>query len=145
MPATPTSRAAPGALALYGALLLSAAWGTLAPFVGPALDIDLDSDLPARVADHAIPGVLAIVFGLAAGLAERNGSPRAGALTGVALLAGVWMTGAHLPLIPQALDGEASWMATIFHTAPGVLVVVCCAMLLARSVVIARLGRDGHV
>ena len=40
------------------------------------------------------------------------------------VLAGLWMTATHLPLIVQARNGEAPWGASLYHSIPGFVVLL---------------------
>jgi hypothetical protein len=40
------------------------------------------------------------------------------------VLAGFWMMATHVPLVLQATRGEAPWDATIYHSLPGLAVLV---------------------
>jgi hypothetical protein len=36
----------------------------------------------------------------------------------VVLLAGFWMVATHVPLVAEAMRGEAPWPATLYHSSP---------------------------
>lgn len=120
-------------MALHAALLLSALWGALAPFVGPAFGVTLDAQTAARIADHAVPGALSLASGSALMALETRSGPAPKRLAFVAFLGGVWMVGSHLGLVAQALEGEVTYVAMLFHTVPGIFVAASAALLLARS------------
>jgi hypothetical protein len=111
-PARPGSNLA-GLLPLVG--LGMALWASLPQYSGPKLSVE-----PAKeVADHIVPAVVVLVASLAGILASRrpNGPGALRFLAGMGvLLAGLWMMATHLPLVAQALRGEAPWPATIYHT-----------------------------
>lgn len=48
------------------------------------------------------------------------------------VLAGFWMTATHVPLVLQAMDGEVSWGAALYHTAPGLAVMAVGGFWSAR-------------
>ena len=135
----PASAEREGALAAVSGTLqtgfhLAAVWGGVAPFVGPAIGIRLDSSVTARLADHAIPGAIAVLFALWANLGWWTSPYSRPLLRFVGVLAGVWMIGAHVPLLRQAMSGLASWRATAFHTLPGVFIVSFGGLLMAREI-----------
>lgn len=107
---------------LAGAGFLAGAWALLPPYTGPALNT------AARVefADHVVPGVAVVaISALALVVARRSGGDRFlfGAGLGV-ILAGFWMTATHLPLLLQATRAQAPWGATVYHSLPGLAVLV---------------------
>lgn len=107
---------------LAGAGFLAGAWALLPPYTGPALNT------AARVefADHVVPGVAVVaISALALVVARRPGADRLlfGAGLGV-ILAGFWMTATHLPLVLQATRAQAPWGATVYHSLPGLAVLV---------------------
>jgi chromate transport protein ChrA len=107
---------------LAGAGLLAGAWALLPPYTGPALNT------AARVefADHVVPGVVVVaVSALALAVARRTGVDRFMFAAGLGIvLAGFWMVATHLPLVLQATTGQAPWAATVYHSLPGVAVLV---------------------
>ncbi|CAN5688599.1 hypothetical protein BH24ACT26_BH24ACT26_02500 [soil metagenome] len=125
-------------LALYAALVLSALLGLLVPFVGPTFGITLDSQVAARIADHAVPGGVAMLAGCALAALEIRTGRRSTLLAFTAFLGGLWMVGSHLPLVMQSLRGGVTWAATSFHSVPGVLVAGSAAVILGRSLVHAE-------
>ncbi len=102
------------------------AWAILPPYSGPALN----TSSRVEVADHVVPGVVVLVVSAAALAISRRG-PRLGSLflmLGlVVLLAGIWMTATHVPLVGQALDEatrrQAPAGAVAYHTIPGLAVM----------------------
>jgi len=66
--------------------------------------------------------IVASVVGILAGRRARGpGALRF--LGGMAvLLAGLWMMATHLPLVAEAMRGEAPWPATIYHTSAALAV-----------------------
>lgn len=107
---------------LAGAGVLVGAWALLPPYTGPALNT------AARVefADHVVPGVLVLAISIVSLLmARRDNADQLlfGAGLGV-VLAGFWMVATHLPLVLQATRQQAPWGATLYHSTPGVAVLV---------------------
>jgi len=101
--------------------LAVALWASLPKYSGPTLNVE-----PAKeVADHVIPAVLVLLASLA-GIAAGRRSRGPGAMRFIAgmavLLAGLWMMATHLPLVAEALRGEAPWPATIYHTSAALAV-----------------------
>lgn len=104
---------------LMGALLAVTVWGAVPPWIGPWLGWDVANvPLHVEIVDHAVPGVVLAVIA-AAGLAGRL--PLVAAL--VAVLAGLWMTATHVPLLGQAANGRVAWDAALFHSLPGLLIL----------------------
>ncbi len=106
---------------LPGAGLLIAVWAAVPPYVGPGLA----TEMRVEVADHVVPGVLVAVLAVSA---YFLGAVRGGMLllpVGLLIaLAGVWMVATHVPLLPQALRNEASWVSVAHHSLPGLAVLV---------------------
>jgi uncharacterized membrane protein YqjE len=89
-------------------------------FVTPAIN----TDDTVEVVDHVVPGLL--VVAVSAAVLFLRGRPKGIGQTaffaGLAVvLAGFWMVVTHLPLVAQALQDEAPWPATIWHTATAFL------------------------
>ena len=101
-------------------------WALLPPYTGPALN----TETRVEVADHVLPALVMLGASAAAFLVSRRSAPRASAanvtlVSGfLVLLAGIWMTATHLPLVGQATRDEVTAAAAAYHTAPGVAVVV---------------------
>ena len=109
--------------------LLIGAWAMAAPYV--LLGPDLNAEGSREVADHVVPGVLMI--GLSCVMAVRGRHrPQAGTfplLSGFGvLLAGLWMTATHLPLVTDAREGRVSESVAAWHTVPGLVVMVLGAV-----------------
>lgn len=107
---------------LAGLGLLVGGWALLPPYSGPALNTADTVEL----VDHVVPGVVVIATALGSFLLGRDGR-RSQMLfpTGlVIVLAGFWMTATHLPLVLQATRQQAPWGATIYHSLPGLAVLL---------------------
>ncbi len=107
---------------LAAAGLLVGAWAALPPYTGPALNT------VARVefADHVVPSIVVVAIStlaLVVGRRARSEPLLFSAGLGV-VLAGFWMTVTHVPLVVQATRGEAPWGATLYHSAPGLALLV---------------------
>lgn len=104
---------------LMVALLAVTVWGAIPPWVGPWVGWDVQNvPLSVELVDHALPAVILAAVAVA-GLA--GWLPLLVALVGV--LAGLWMTATHVPLLGQAADGLVGWDAALFHSLPGILLL----------------------
>ncbi len=107
---------------LAGLGLLVGGWALLPPYSGPPLNT---ADTVEFV-DHVVPGVVVIAIALGSFLLTRGGH-RGSMLFPAGLgivLAGFWMTATHLPLVLQATRQQAPWDATVYHSLPGLAVLV---------------------
>ncbi|MGH9157565.1 MAG: hypothetical protein ACRD1K_17415 [Acidimicrobiales bacterium] len=125
-----------GGAPLAVAGLLIGAWASLPPYSGP----EINTETRVEVADHVIPAVVLVGLSLWALLRTRSagaggkGSAGSGLLIagfGV-LLAGLWMTATHLPLVAQARRDEVSAAAALYHTLPGLAVLGLGVLWAAR-------------
>lgn len=94
--------------------LIAGLWAIAPPLVGPQL-------LTARsveIVDHVVPGVVVLV--VVVGLVVRRSASELVLFAGglVVTLAGVWMVGTHVPLVAQAVGGQAGVAATVHHSLP---------------------------
>lgn len=105
---------------LVGAGLVIGAWAVLPPFVGPSPNTPLSVEL----IDHPLPAL--VVLGVVAWAARSGEAAEKWLFAGglAITLAGVWMTATHVPLVLQALDGLATWPATVSHSLPTLAVLV---------------------
>ena len=101
---------------LAALLLAFGAWGTLAPYAGPEVPVSAS----VEVVDHVIPGV--IVLAVAAFAVQRRRFELIPAA--LALLAGLWMTVSHVPLLAMAARGETPWDGAVWMFAPSVSVLL---------------------
>ena len=101
--------------------LVTAAVAVLPPYTAS----DIGTSMRVEVADHVVPAVLIVVLSLGA-LARRRRTT-AGMFPLVAgfgvLLAGLWMTATHLPLVAQARRDEVDAGIAAYHTVPGLIVL----------------------
>lgn len=106
-------------------LIPVAAWLAVTPYVAPWFGYTLDVDPMLEVVDHVVPAVVAIAAALTALLVRhRPSAPYAFAIAaGLALLAGLWATATHVPLLAQARQDLVPWGTAIFHSTPGVVVM----------------------
>jgi hypothetical protein len=120
-PDAPRSRLS-AKLAILGLVL--GVWAVLPPYTGP----DINTETRVEVADHIVPAVVLLaVVTWSFFLLRRPDLPGLSLLAaGLAiLLAGIWMTATHLPLMNQAFRGGAgdpSLGAALYHTLPGLAV-----------------------
>ncbi len=105
---------------LAGALVVLGVLATVAPYAGRALGLAVDTRAIVEVLDHPVPGALVIAVGGYGTL--RGRVPLPAAL--LATLAGFWMAATHLPLLAQVGDGRAQLDAALFHSLPGIGVLV---------------------
>ncbi|MDQ2826137.1 MAG: hypothetical protein M3Y04_04115 [Actinomycetota bacterium] len=101
--------------------LAVAVWASLPKYSGPKLNVTSSKE----VVDHVIPAMLVLVASVVGILAGRRakGPGALRFLGGMAvLLAGLWMMATHLPLVTQAMRGDAPWPATIYHTSAALAV-----------------------
>jgi hypothetical protein len=114
------ARLIPGS-ALVGVVL--GLWAVAPNFTGPGLILQ---DPSVEVIDHVVPGLIVVAVSVLA-LVVAWTSPRPSAvlfLTGGAVAAaGLWMVATHVPLLLQALQGEAPWGAALYHLAPSAAVL----------------------
>ena len=101
--------------------LAVAAWAVLPPYTGP----EIGTSDRVEVADHVVPAVAMLALSLVAMVRARR--PARGLFPLVAglgvLLAGLWMTATHVPLVAQATRDEVSAGTAAYHTLPGLAVV----------------------
>lgn len=123
-----TSSGSVGRSRLMGtALLVVGLFGLLAPYTGEPLGFLIVVRPIVEVVDHVVPGV--VLVAVAAIILVTNRIPLIAAL--IAVLAGLWMTTTHLPLLVQASQGQVGWAAAWWHTAPGVVLLILSAVAVA--------------
>ncbi len=108
------------ALPLAG--LVVGLWALLPPYTGPAIN----TETRVEVADHVVPSVLLLGLSIASLVRSRRG-PRLSPFPLVAgfgvVLAGLWMTATHVPLVNQARQDQVTVAAAAYHTVPGLVVL----------------------
>jgi len=119
------------------ALAATGAWTVLVPFLGRALDLTVDVAFKVEVVDHVIPGaVTAIAAGLLLIIARRGplaGNRIALLTSGVCFLAGFWVFATHAPLVADAVGGDQSWDAAIWHSVASLPLVGLSLWCVLRS------------
>jgi hypothetical protein len=134
---TTGARAGPRERRRVLALGALAVWAIVVPWLARAVGLALDVPTHLEVIDHAVPGV--IVLGCCAALLHPAATGPPGsvlrlAVTGVACLAGFWITATHATLVPEAIDGISPWGAALLHLSAGPpITVLALWMLLADA------------
>lgn len=115
--------------AVLGAL---GAWSIVVPYVGPQLGFDLDVLAKVEVVDHVVPGTVIVacsVVGLSLLRRGRSGSLASLGIAATIVLAGLWITATHVPLLLEAGRGAVPWATACFHTASGPLILALALAL----------------
>ncbi len=121
-----------GALAIFGAL------STLPPYLGPQIGLELGEIADkVEVVDHVIPGVLTFLAAGACFLLLPSGRIRMDSMllaiaVAVCMLAGVWETSSHVPLVLDGGQAGSPWGAVILHSALGPLLAALSLWLVLR-------------
>ena len=122
-----TTKTQPGSLkqALPYLGLAIGVWAMAAPYV--LLGPDLNAAAKNEFVDHVVPGMLMI--GLSLGMLVRARSGASGGtfplIAGFGIiLAGIWMTATHLPLVRDARNDVVDGGVATWHTVPGLVVLV---------------------
>ena len=116
------------ALGILGACAL------VAPYLADAVGLELDVAASVEIVDHVVPGVTVLIASAAMiGRGRRTSTQLAAAMaaTGLAMLAGLWITTSHAPLAVDALRGSAPLAASLVHIAVGPPVLALALWLLA--------------
>jgi len=105
------------------------------PYLGPELGLELDVSSSVEFVDHVLPGVVVVVFGIAALLLARAGrtdSVACQAATGACFLAGLWNTTSHIPLLLDAGARDTPWGSVLLHATAGPVITLLALGLLIR-------------
>ncbi len=119
-------------LAVIGAL------SAVPPYLGPAIGLELGHiDASVEVVDHVVPGLVTFLAAGASFLLLRAGRIRVDSLVlaiavAVCMLAGVWETSSHIPLILDGGRPETPWGAVILHSTLGPVVAALSLWLVLR-------------
>lgn len=120
--------------------LLLAALGLLSvavPYVGAALGLDVNVARRLELIDHVIPGAIAAACAVAAyGLLRVGAAARSVTYllsVGIALLAGLWITATHVPLLLEANRGTVAWGPALWHSLPGLPMLLVAGALFLIS------------
>ena len=118
------------------ALVLLALWSIVPPYLGPLLGLELDVSAKLEVVDHVVPGVLAAVAACIALSYVRRGQtdslPVLAAL-GVCVLAALFQSVTHLPLVLDAGGPQQPIDSVVLHSTPGPALLALSLVLLLRS------------
>lgn len=105
------------------------------PYVAPLLGATLEVDPLVEVVDHVVPAVVMAAAVLTALALRRHRA--AGYIFAVAaalsVLAGLWATSTHVPLVGQARQGLVDWPTALVHTTPGVVVLAVALAVLVPA------------
>ncbi len=116
---------------------LLGAWSVAVPYVGNALGLDVNVPADLEVIDHVIPGLIAALAAAAAYGSLRRGTAGSSLAyliaLGVSLLAGLWITATHIPLLLQAARGTVGWPPALWHSLPGLPLPVLAVALYTLS------------
>ena len=130
---------------LAGLGVLVGTWALLPRYGGPRLELGPRGD-QLEFIDHVVPGAVVIAVSLLALVIARR-ARTLGPLFGVGLVivvAGLWMDATHLPLVLQATRNEAPWGATLYHSLPGLAVLLLgvgwCLLFRASAAAPSRVG-----
>ncbi|MEJ7787331.1 MAG: DUF6529 family protein [Solirubrobacteraceae bacterium] len=119
----------------WAALGILGAWALAVPYVAAAAGLELDLAPKLEVIDHVVPG--AVILGASAiVLALRRQDPAAHEVpvigtVAIAMLAALWITTSHIPLLGEAAQGSAPLAASLLHGAAGPPVLLLSLWLLA--------------
>jgi hypothetical protein len=102
--------------------LVIGVWAVLPRYVTPAINT---SDR-AEFADHVVPGLVLITVSIITlMMLQRSSASSFMFIAGlVVVLAGLWMFATHVPLVAQAMRGEAPWAATVYHSSNALTVLL---------------------
>lgn len=120
----------------------AAAWAVLGllvavtPYLGRPLGLVVDVAATTEAIDHVLPGLLVVA---AAPAIVRFEALRF-ELTLLAVLAGLWATSSHLPLVLDAVRGRVGWPTALWHTTSAVALLAVTAW---SAVVQFRADDDG--
>lgn len=105
-------------------LIPVAVWLAVTPYVAPWFGYTLNVRPMLEVVDHVLPAVVIVAATTTALLVrERPFAQYAFAVAAsLALLAGLWSTATHVPLLAQARVGLVPWGTALVHSTPGVVV-----------------------
>lgn len=102
-----------------------ALWSIAVPWLGKALDLSVDVSTRLEVADHVVPGIVAVLAGTwALRISDRPTATPFLVAAGIIFLAGLWMTSTHVPLVIQATRDQVGWAAALWHSTGGPMVMI---------------------
>lgn len=111
-------------------------WAAVAPYalLGP----DLNASAKNEFVDHVVPGALILILSAVSLVRARSAQAAGGGsfplLAGFGIvLAGLWMTATHLPLVKDAQNDLVATDVTAWHTLPGLVVMALGAVWAVSS------------
>jgi len=107
---------------VWPALGVLGAWSAASPFVAEILGLKLDVPARVEIVDHVMPGLAVAACSIAVLAYPRLCRPDAAAalvLSAICVLAGLWITVSHVPLLVDAADGAVPAGTAIFHALSG--------------------------
>lgn len=110
---------------LGAALITVGVWGTLAPYAGPEVAVSSTVEF----VDHVVPGGIVLAVAL---YSVQRGAFALPATAG-ALLAALWMTVTHVPLVSAAARGTTPWDGAIWMSAPSLLLLLLTGLAFASA------------
>jgi hypothetical protein len=124
-----------GTVSWRALLVLLGGWSILPPYLGPAVGLELDVSSSVEVVDHVVPGAAIILCGgLSLLRVNRDAAEEESLLvlaaTGVCILAALWQTVTHVPLLFDAGGSDAPWGAVLLHSTSGPLLLALSLWLL---------------
>lgn len=112
------------------------------PYLGPAIGLELgEIDSIVEVVDHVVPGVIVFLVAGASFLLLRAGRVSSDSLVlasavAVCMLAGVWETSSHVPLVLDGGRPETPWGAVVLHSALGPVIAALGLWLVLRALAV---------
>jgi hypothetical protein len=119
---------------MWGLLAAIGGFTAVTPYLAGAVGLDVDVAASVEVVDHVVPGLTVVGAAIAVlALGRRTGDAQVLGAAMVALLAGLWVTASHAPLLADAADGDVGWGAALLHVAAGPPLLALSALLAARA------------
>ncbi len=113
------------------------AWSVAVPYAGRALGLEVNVAPSLEVIDHVVPGAVVVACAGFSYLKLRDASAPTSLsyliAVGVSLLAGLWITTTHLPLLAAATRGSVQWGPALWHSLPGLPMPILSALLYVLS------------
>lgn len=112
-----------------GGLLVVTGFMAAAPYLGPRLGFVVITLARIEFVSHVLPALPALAV---AGVLVVRGRASF-LLAAVLFFAALWNVGTHLPLLGQAADGLVDWPSALWHSVPGIILLVAGTALLATT------------
>jgi hypothetical protein len=118
----------------WGALGILGGWALVVPYLANAVGLELNVAPRLEVIDHVVPGAV-IVSAAVIVLALRRKDPDSHEVAvigtvAIAMLAALWISTSHLPLLVDAAQGSSPLGASLVHGSAGPPVLVLSLSLL---------------